>query len=393
MARTRRRLTPGDAAPAAVEATDPALPALLEKAHAVAAKVGRLQRDFAGAHRLAHQAQVREALTRTELTVALNETLAARAELEGRLREQALAGYQARGGAIRLRRHNRLSQALDKVLARLGPAGGRVVVARAGVGRVLFDPAWYLAANSDVAGSGVAPLVHYLVAGAREGRDPHPLFDAAWYARENAHELAATSLSGLEHYVRAGAARGRSPHPLFDVGHYLAQGPALADGEDPVSHYLREGARLGRAPHPLFDPAWYAAQAPEAGAAGGLLHYLTAGWRAGLTPHPLFDPRWYLAQHPEVAEAGQEPLTHFLAVGGFAGLSPSPWFDLPHYVAARGGGLAPGANPLVDYLQGGAWAVAEARPGFPGAAYLAARPDLVRAGLTPLEHWARRGGR
>jgi hypothetical protein len=78
--------------------------AMLDKARAVTAKVARLSRDFAGAHRLAQQAQVREALTRTELTLALTESLAARAELESRLRDQAVAAFQARGGG-RLRRH------------------------------------------------------------------------------------------------------------------------------------------------------------------------------------------------------------------------------------------------------------------------------------------------
>lgn len=399
---------------------DDNIPALLDKAHAVALRTAKLRRDFAGAHRLAHQAQVREALSRTELTLALTETLAARAELEGRLREQALAGYLARGGPIRLRRHNRISKALDRLLARLGSLGQALVIARSGVWRgtgrplfdlrhmaayarrradprvapmALYDQAWRLARSPDLTQARMAPLVHYLVAGAAEGRDPHPLFDETWYARENAHELAATGLSGLEHYVRAGAARGRNPHPLFDMAHYLAQGPALASGEDPLSHYLREGGRLGLSPHPLFDPAWYAEQAPEAAGTPGLIHYLQTGSPAGLTPHPLFDPRWYLEKHPQVAEEGVEPLVHFVTVGAFELHNPSPWFDLPHYIVTRGPGLAPGANPLIDYLQGGAWAGAESRPGFPTAAYLASRPDLVRAGLTPLEHWARRGGR
>lgn len=393
MARTRTRLTPGKDALAAQDAADAFLPALVAKAGAVAAKAAALKRDFAGAHRLAHQAQVREALTRTELTVALNETLAARAELEGRLREAVLASYLARAGSIRLRRHNRLSRLLDRLLSRLGAAGQAAVIRRSGGLAALFDQGWYLARYPDLAGVRTPPLVHYLLAGAREGRDPHPLFDEAYYAAENAHELAATGLSGLEHYVRAGAARGRNPHPLFDIAHYLAQSPDLAPGEDPLSHYLRDGARRGLSPHPLFDPAWYAEQVRGAAEPPGLVHYLTVGWRAGWSPHPLFDPRWYLEQYPGVSAAGWEPLTHFTRAGAFEGFNPGPWFDLAHYAAQRGEGLAPGANPLVDYLQGGAWTTADPRPGFPNAAYLASRPDLVRAGLTPLEHWARRAGR
>jgi hypothetical protein len=388
-------------------------PALLEKVQTVVAKVGRLQRDFVGAQAAAHQAQVREALTRTELTVALNASLLARAELEGRLRDQARAAH-ARLARGRLRRHNRLSQALDRALARLGSIGQALVIARSGVWRgagrplhdlrhmaayarrgpnpavapsALFDQAWYLAANPDVARGRISPLAHYLVAGSREGRSPAPLLDEAFYRRENAADIAATSVSALEHYARVGGARARDPHPVFDVGHYLAQGPVLADGEDPLSHYLREGWRQSLSPHPLFDLSWYAEQA---GPGQSLLHYLTTGWRSGMSPHPLFDPAWYLAQYPELT--GIEPLTHFVAVGGFEGRSPSPWFDTPHYVAERGEARAPDVNPLVDYLRGGAWTVAEARPGFPTAAYLVSRPDLVRAGLTPLEHWARRGG-
>ena len=394
MARTRRRLTPGKDAPTAEDAADPFLPALVAKAGAVAAKVAVLQRDLTGARRLAHQAQVREALTRTELTMALNETLAARAELEGRLREATFAGYLARAGAIHLRRHPRLSRLLDRLLSRLGAWGQGLVIARSGVGGSgLFDAAGYRARYPDVAGQRASPLVHYLLFGAREGRDPHPLFDEAWYAAENAHELAATGLSGLEHYVRAGAARGRDPHPLFDIAHYLAQAPDLAPGENPLSHYLRAGAARGLSPHPLFDPAWYAGQVRGGADSPDLVHYLTVGWRAGWSPHPLFDPRWYLAQRRDAAAAGWEPLTHFVRIGAFEGCNPGPWFDLAHYAAERGAGLAPGVNPLIDYLRGGAWAVADARPGFPTAAYLASRPDLVRAGLTPLEHWARRADR
>jgi len=392
---------------------------MIEKARAVTAKVERLTRDFAGAHKLAQQTQVREALTRTELSLALTDSLAARAELESRLRDQALSAYQARGEG-RLRRHNRLSQLLDKVLVRLGWPGQALVIARSGVwhgtGRPLRDlrhmaaysqrgpdPAiiprapleqgWYLATNPDLARAKISPLAHYLVRGGREGRNPAPLFDAGWYGRQNAIELAATSVTPMEHYVRVGAARGLSPHPAFDTAHYLAQAPVLEPGDAPLAHYLREGWRHDLSPHPLFDPVWYLERAPEAVGQPALAHYLSTGWKAGLSPHPLFDPRWYLEQHPNVAEAGVEPLTHFLANGGFEGASPSPWFDLPAYVEARGADLPAGAHPLIDYLQGGAWGVAEARPGFPTAVYVATRPGLVKRGVTPLEHWARRGGR
>lgn len=399
------------AAPSAAEA---ASDKLLTR---VRAAVNRISASDA----VAHEAQVREALTRTELTLALNEALLGRAEAQARFRVQALEAFalrQVKPG--RLRRRNRLSRLIDKLLARLMSPGQALVIARAGVWRgtgrtgfdlrhmaayvrrganpdvrpyAPFDQAWYLRTYPDVAAAGRAPLLHYLISGADDGRAPNPYFDVAYYRRENAADLAATGLSPLEHFVRRGAGLGRNPHPLFDIAHYLGQRPALQPGEDPLSHYLREGWSHGLSPHPLFDPDWYRRQLPrQARQAPPLQHYLEEGWRRGLSPHPLFDPEWYLEQNPDVAQAGLEPLTHFITGGAQDGRSPSPWFDLPHYVDARGEALG-AANPLVDYLQGGAWAVAEARPGFPTAAYLAASPELVREGLTPLEHWARRHSR
>lgn len=409
----------GEGAPVAESVSSSAAEAagarLVERARAAA---GRL----VAAKSVAHQAQVREALTRTELTMALHEALTGRAESERRFRSQAFETYLARqGGGRRLRRRGAASRFLDRLLTRLASPGRALVIARSGVwrgtGRRLFDlrhmaayarrrangsvapPApfdqvWYLETYPEVASAGASPLVDYLVGGAELGRRPHPLFDADWYRRENFAELTATGLTPLEHFVRRGAALGRNPHPLFDIAHYVAQSPNLDPGEDPLSHYVREGWSLGLSPHPLFDPDWYLDRAPrEARQVPPLTHYLASGWRTGLSPHPLFDPAWYLQTYPDVALAELEPLTHFLLSGAADGRSPGPWFDLPHYVALRGEALPPKANPLIDYLQGGAWAVAEARPGFPTAAYLAATPELAREGLTPLEHWARRHAR
>jgi len=382
------------------------------KAAAVAQKVSGLRADIGLAHDLAHQAQVREALTRTELTLALNAALKGRAAAEATARRLGAQVYLDKARPRPLRRRGKLQRGFDRLLLRAGRTGHARLIADAGVWRgadvteigaylsrgpdptavaaTLFDQGWYLETYPDVRPSGLAPLTHYLARGAGLGRAPHPLLHPDYYAAQNASVLQANQISPLEHFVREGAARGRNPHPLFDVPHYAAQGPELAADEDPASHYVRTGWRDGLSPHPLFDGAWYRRQTPaEAAEIPPLVHYLTVGWREGLTPHPLFDPAWYVEQNPDVAELGSEPLTHFLIGGAAEGRSPSPWFNLAHYVAARGEALDRAANPLVDYLQGGAWAVAEARPGFPTAAYLAARPELAEQGVTPLEHWAR----
>ena len=96
----------------------------------------------------------------------------------------------------------------------------------------LFDRAWYLSQNDDVALAGAEPLHHYVNYGWREGRKPHPLFDPQWYAAHHADVAAA------------------------DV--------------DPFRHYLTTGWREGRRPHPLFDPAWYHERHGACGGPGSL---------------------------------------------------------------------------------------------------------------------------
>src|SRR6266550_9585725 len=44
-----------------------------------------------------------------------------------------------------------------------------------------FDAKWYLQQNPDVAAAGLDPVLHYLMIGANEGRDPGPLFEAKMY--------------------------------------------------------------------------------------------------------------------------------------------------------------------------------------------------------------------
>jgi Protein of unknown function (DUF707)/Protein of unknown function (DUF616) len=48
-----------------------------------------------------------------------------------------------------------------------------------------FDREWYLRKNPDVAESGIDPVCHYVVFGAREGRDPKPSFSTRNYLSHN----------------------------------------------------------------------------------------------------------------------------------------------------------------------------------------------------------------
>jgi lipopolysaccharide biosynthesis protein len=76
----------------------------------------------------------------------------------------------------------------------------------------LFDGEWYLANNSDVAAVRMDPVLHYLLYGAREGRQPGPQFDAVAYLRRY-EDLAIKNENPLLHYILHGSQEGRLAGP------------------------------------------------------------------------------------------------------------------------------------------------------------------------------------
>ena len=84
---------------------------------------------------------------------------------------------------------------------------------------LLFDRDWYLGNYPDVAQSGADPLVHFMEAGWREGRDPGPEFGTSAYLKANA-DVAASGINPLLHYIEFGHAEGRGTfaHRTFRGG-------------------------------------------------------------------------------------------------------------------------------------------------------------------------------
>ena len=107
------------------------VPEVAQKAAAVAKAVAGLRADLALAHDLAHQAQVREALTRSELTLALNAALKARAEAVASSRRDALAGWAPRA----VRPPAGPGRTAQRLLLRLGVAGETRLIADSGLWR------------------------------------------------------------------------------------------------------------------------------------------------------------------------------------------------------------------------------------------------------------------
>src|ERR1051325_8611801 len=101
---------------------------------------------------------------------------------------------------------------LGRLVDRLRLRHDRRLLASSG----LFDGGWYLAMYPDVAAAAVNPLLHFLLNGAGDGRDPNPLFDTKWYLAANPDFFAAR-INPLLHFIRTGAADGRDPNPFFDT--------------------------------------------------------------------------------------------------------------------------------------------------------------------------------
>jgi glycosyltransferase involved in cell wall biosynthesis len=87
-------------------------------------------------------------------------------------------------------------------------------------GRVsgLFDAAWYLQRNPDVAESGKDPLDHYLNFGWKEGRAPSPWLDPGFYLRQCPGEDGRDQAL-LRHYVEKGEKQGFLPSRPYVQGH------------------------------------------------------------------------------------------------------------------------------------------------------------------------------
>lgn len=175
--------------------------------------------------------------------------------------------------------------------------------------KILFDVEYYRAAAPGKPHS----FVDFLSKGAYQGRQPHPLFDPAFYLRKYP-DVASAGVNPLCHYLKHGFKEQRQPHPLFDPGFYLSRNPDVRlAGLDPLLHYLRHGALEDRKPHPLFDPKYYRASCGQKIPPGQnpLVHFLESG-SAAASPHPLFDCDAYLNAHPDAAEKGLNPMVHYL---------------------------------------------------------------------------------
>ena len=63
-----------------------------------------------------------------------------------------------------------------------------------------FDSEWYLQTYPDVAQSNLSPLLHYLVYGSKQGKNPNDQFDTCWYLQQYP-DVAASGMNPFVHYL------------------------------------------------------------------------------------------------------------------------------------------------------------------------------------------------
>jgi GT2 family glycosyltransferase/glycosyltransferase involved in cell wall biosynthesis len=221
------------------------------------------------------------------------------------------------------------SRFLKRVLALTKPLQRRLLLRRSDAHlreavQAVFAADHYFVLHPEIADCGLLPAVDYFLFGAKEGRDPHPLFNTRYYL-DNNPDVAASAQNPLLHYIRFGAAEGRNPHWLFDTSYYLARYPDLKQAGHPFLHYLLHGQFEHRQPSPFFDPEFYLGTQVDTYKSGALTHYQLHGFREGRSPTVDFDPAFYLRTHQDVARAQYEPFMHFVQFGKAEGrLTRSP---------------------------------------------------------------------
>lgn len=99
----------------------------------------------------------------------------------------------------------------------------------------LFDEAWYLSQNPDVAQARIDPALHYLRHGGFEGRDPGPNFSSAFYL-ENYPDVKSSGINPLLHYLLYGTKEKRHPQSPYRCP---VCSQRVANFE-PISSYYRE---------------------------------------------------------------------------------------------------------------------------------------------------------
>lgn len=157
--------------------------------------------------------------------------------------------------------------------------------------------------------------------------DLRKVFDPAYYSDQLRADFASAD-DALAHYLENGCSGTANPHPLFHASWYLKQNPQVRiSAQNPLMHFLRNGLADELDPNPYFDTRHYYSQRPHLREEprNALVHYVeNALAKNAAQPNPLFHDSYYLSTYRNVYSEGSTPLEHFLRRGCDQGCSGSP---------------------------------------------------------------------
>jgi hypothetical protein len=155
----------------------------------------------------------------------------------------------------------------------------------------LFDRKWYLTAYPDVKEAKCDPILHFLIYGWKENRNPCALFITKLYLKNNP-DVKKAQVNPLIHYIRYGKKEGRC-----------------------IGYNLSEYKRIHKSN--FFDKQWYLENYKDALAAkmDPIIHYLLIGWKKGYNPSHKFNTNFYLNNYPDIVKANLCPLLHYVRYG------------------------------------------------------------------------------
>lgn len=252
--------------------------------------------------------------------------------------------------------------------------------------RPYIDSAFYNAAYPDVASQRVDPLVHYLLDGWHEGRDPSPWFSTTSYLALH-RDVAEAGINPLLHYIRHGRKEGRRLNPKSrslpfrpesGVNHagamqryILLRSGSPEDQQAITDVHLRvknvisnrlsspdpdpilpvDGSALTlhmSAIHPFFDRDYYLENNPDLidPDFDPLEHYCTVGWKDLRKPNPDFDPWWYWCEYLNPKYELLDPLLHYAIAGQASGYKTR----LDHPIVRHDNGVSYGNGQKINRI-------------------------------------------
>ena len=235
----------------------------------------------------------------------------------------------------------------------------------------LFDPAYYRAANSDLARIGLsnAQLAdHFQRYGLNEGRSFSPLIDLNTYRATNPDLRAFDNRSLYEHLRTYGVREGRRFSSFVDLNYYRFSNSDLArlDNEQLFTHLQTFGLDEQRSFSADFRPSFYTGfysdlrglTTPRA----ALYHVTIYGLNEGRTFSPFIDLNYYRANNPDLAQySNRDGLLHLEQYGFNEGRTFSRFFDLNFYKTNNQDLQSFSGRQLLDHFE--YFGLGEGRPG------------------------------